>query len=110
MSSVCLTFAGTKAQELFDRIFPPHDRGPRGLFVMRGERLISAERARRMDNGRMRSMALGCPDPAEQKRRLATYAEHGVEARYDRDTGELLFDGGYGAQRKLAKLHNLEID
>jgi hypothetical protein len=68
---------------------------------------------RKMDNGEMRSSAMGCVDPVEQKKRKAIYASKGLDVDYHPETCEMIYRGGQGgskAQQVAAKLHGLDID
>ncbi len=62
------------------------------------------------DNGEMRSSAMGCATKKGQAKRLKIYARKGVNARFDKRTSELVFQGGYVAQKRLKEIHGLEID
>ncbi len=83
-------------------------------FVMRRGKLTPIEDAgplaKAADNGEMRSTAVGCPRKREQAARLRKLSAAGVDARYDPRTGQLVYQGGYHAQRAVAKLSGLEID
>jgi hypothetical protein len=95
----------------YERIFGAYKRSGSGVIYR--EALPDGATSRKHDNGVMRSQAMGCVDPAEQKRRLEIFAAHGVDnARYDQHTGELVYSGGstgYQLQKKLAKLHGLDV-
>lgn len=107
-----MAFSLTHCGDAFERIFGARSRGAgRTTFVVRnGELVCVRNRPKKADNGLMRSLSMGCYTPSEQQKRLAKFREAGIEASYDRATGELLFEGGYAAQRKLAQMHKLEID
>ena len=94
--------------------YPPHKPlGPgKHLLVSRGGQLVEVPTGtvKKRDNNRMVSMAMGCPDPAQQRERLQMYAGKGIDAHYDPKTAELIFDGGFHQQKRAAKLHGLEVD
>jgi len=101
------------------RGFGPGERTAGGRYVMDGGRLMPVEQAggraretiRAADNEEMRSGKCGCVLPAEQKRRAAKLARLGVKnPRYDQRTGELVYEGGYQAQKIVARMHGLEVD
>ena len=97
-----------QAKRTYDRVFGKRKPSPgRTRYVMRNGQLVPGV-ARKHDNNVMRSMAMGCPDEAEQARRLELYAAEGIEASY-RPTGELQFAGGYHTQKRLARIHGLEV-
>jgi len=83
-----------------------------GAYVMGRKGLRKARPGDIVDDDRpRRSMALGCPNPAQQKRRLAMYSKAGIRnCRYDPRTAELLFPPGLDNQKRIAALHGLEVD
>lgn len=70
--------------------------------------LTNANRPRVADNGTMRSMAMGCPRVRDQAKRLKMLSDRGVQAHYDH-AGQLVYEGGYHAQKRAAKMAGLEI-
>lgn len=101
-----------------ERIFGPAKRVRSGLHVMYRGRLTHVddiderERARlcRQDDRPHKSMAMGCADPAEQRRRIAKFDRHGIRGcRYDPETTQLIFPKGLHNQTKLARLHGLDV-
>jgi len=76
------------------------------------DRATSDQRARgrNRDGDRMVSMAMGCPNKREQARRLRRMAAAGItDVHYEPRTGRLCFSGGYAQQKRLARLHGLEV-
>lgn len=70
----------------------------------------ATNRPRVADNGEMRSSTMGCATRKGQAKRLKLYARKGIDARFHPKTGELLYQGGYAAQKRLKNIHGLEID
>ena len=62
------------------------------------------------DNGEMRSQSMGCVTRKGQEKRLRLFAKKGIAARFDERTGEVIYQGGYAAQRRMKEIHGLEID
>lgn len=99
-----------KYDATFDAVFGKRKPGKQGRtrYVFRNGQLVEGNTLDR-DGELMRSMAMGCVSPAEQAKRLAQFGAKGIDAHYDRDTGELCFKGGYHAQKRLARMHELEV-
>lgn len=56
-----------------------------------------------------KSMAMGCVKPEEQAKRLAMFAAKGITAQYERETGRLMYRGGLEVQKRLAKMHGMDV-
>lgn len=85
-----------------------------GRYIRRNGQTVPAmpgdKELRIPDNDDMKSFGMGCPDPAEQKKRLAKLSRKGVDgARYDPQTCELMFPGGFHAQKKVAEAHGMRV-
>ena len=79
-----------------------------GVWVQQGLRMVIPEGRILRDNGEMKSMAMGCPDLAQQKVFLKQYSDAGIKgARFHPKTSQLHFPGGRTTQRKLMKVHQL---
>ena len=78
------------------KLVPISEAGPSGLMAH--------------DNGRMKSMAMGCATLSGQKKRIEHFGKRGVAVKFHPYTGQMLFKGGYQTQKKLAGLSNLLID
>jgi hypothetical protein len=72
--------------------------------------MVGGSRVRKRDNKNMRSMQMGCTDPEEQQRNLEIFGKNGLDhVYYDPDTAELCGINGLEEQKKLARLHQLEV-
>lgn len=88
-----------------------------GRYVMFSGRLThiddldaadAAGRTRQDDRPR-RSMAMGCVDPVEQQTRIRRFERAGIRGcRYD-VTGQLVFPRGFETQKRLAKMHGMDV-
>ena len=100
-------------RENFARIFGKRKKLSPGVhtFACRDGAIVEVGRGavKKHDNGTMVSMALGCPNLEQQAERLAMYSAAGVEGRFHPATGEFIFEGGFNAQKKAARLHDLEV-
>jgi len=63
---------------------------------------------RDIDNGDMKSMAMGCSNPAKQREWQQAHANAGISGTsYHPKTGALLFSGGRKVQKQLMKVHQM---
>ena len=82
-----------------------------GTFSLVGDVWVAAglpTGRRDNDNGEMTSLAMGCPNKAQQGEFLKMYDKAGITgARFHPKTGALKYPGGRATQRKLMKVHQL---
>lgn len=70
---------------------------------------LSGKSMSRASNLQMKSMAMGCAVASDRAKRLLDFNSMGIDAHYHPETCELVFDGGFQAQKRLAKYHGLEV-